>query len=167
MYSPASEDVVGGINSILEKARDAGCEVVFTRDVHAEDQFEGNQYYDEFKQWGEHVVEGSWGAELVDSLDVNEDDFVVDKPTYDAFYDTSLHEWLVLNGITDLIICGTLANVCVLHTASSAGFRDYKPVLIEDGIGYIEESHRKYALEHADWLFGEVDCIEDIEFGEE
>ena len=54
------------------------------------------------------------------------------------------------------MICGTLANVCVLHTAGSAGLRDFRPVLVEDAIGCIEEAHREYALEHADWLFGEV-----------
>ena len=67
--------------------------------------------------------------------------------------------------IDDLVICGTLANVCVLHTAGSAGLRDFRPVLIDDAIGYIEEDHHEYALDHADWLFGEVRERTDITFG--
>ena len=51
-----------------------------------------------------------------------------------------------------------------LHTAGSAGLRDYRPVLLEDAVGCIEESHREYALEHADWLFGEVRFREDVGF---
>ncbi len=43
----------------------------------------------------------------------------------------------------------------MLHTAGSAGLRDYRPVLVEDAVGYIEDEHSAYALEHADWLFGE------------
>ena len=62
------------------------------------------------------------------------------------------------------MICGTLANVCVLHTAGSAGLRDYRPVLVEDCIGAIEEDHREYALDHADWLFGEVIESDDVTF---
>jgi nicotinamidase-related amidase len=37
-------------------------------------------------------------------------------------------------------------------------------VLVEDAVGSIEESHREYALEHADWLFGEVTERETITF---
>ena len=52
----------------------------------------------------------------------------------------------------------------MLHTAGSAGLRDYRPILVEDAIGAIEEDHREYALEHADWLFGEVSTREDVAF---
>ncbi len=52
----------------------------------------------------------------------------------------------------------------MLHTASSAGLRDYRPILAEDAIGFIEESHREYAVDHADWLFGEVAERADIAF---
>jgi nicotinamidase-related amidase len=52
----------------------------------------------------------------------------------------------------------------VLHTAGSAGLRDYRPVLVEDCVGYIEDDHREYALEHADWLFGEVVGSDAVEF---
>jgi len=79
----------------------------------------------------------------------------VEKHTYDAFYNTELEGWLDARGIRDLVVCGTLANVCVLHTAGSAGLRDFRPILVTDAVGYIDPDHREYALEHADWLFGE------------
>ena len=137
---------------------------MYTRDVHPPEQFEDAHYYDEFERWGEHVVEGSWDAELHDDLDVEETDHVVEKHTYDAFHDTELDGWLSARGIDDLVFCGTLANVCVLHTAGSAGLRDYRPVLVEDAIGAIEDDHKAYALEHADWLFGEVAASGDVTF---
>ena len=164
-------DVVGGIAlrpylaDPVEDAREAGASVVFTRDVHPPEQFDGNHYYDEFDRWGEHVLEGSWEAELHPDLPVADEDHVVEKHTYDAFHGTELDGWLSARGIADLAICGTLANVCVLHTAGSAGLRDYRPVLVEDAVGCIEEGHREYALEHADWLFGEVRPLEEVGFG--
>jgi nicotinamidase-related amidase len=164
LYAPGSEDVIEPVVDLVERARDAGARVVYTRDVHPPGQFDGNHYYDEFERWGEHVVEGSWEAELVDELDVREDDLVVEKHTYDAFHETQLDGWLSARGVEDLAVCGTLANVCVLHTAGSAGLRDYRPVLVEDAIGAIEEDHREYALEHADWLFGEVEQQDDVTF---
>ena len=39
-----------------------------------------------------------------------------------------------------------------------------RPVLVEDAVGCIEEDHREYALDHADWLFGEVETSADVTF---
>lgn len=164
LYAPASEHVVEPIAELVEGAREAGAAVLYTRDVHPDDQFADSHYYDEFERWGEHVVEGTWGTEIADGLDVREDDHIIEKHTYDAFYNTELEGWLDARGIDDLLFCGTLANVCVLHTAGSAGLRDFRPVLVEDAIGYIEEDHHEYALDHADWLFGEVTDRENVEF---
>ncbi|SFR69952.1 cysteine hydrolase family protein [Halogeometricum limi] len=156
LYAPPSEAILDDVTALVADARDAGASVVYTRDVHPPEQFADAYYYDEFDRWGEHVLEGTWEAELVDALDVRDDDHVVTKHTYDAFHETELHGWLRAHGIDDLLFCGTLANVCVLHTAGSAGLRDYRPVLVEDAIGAIEDEHREYALDHAGWLFGEV-----------
>ncbi len=164
LYAPPSNNVIQPITSIVEKARDAGATIVYTKDVHPEDQFDGSYYYDEFEQWGEHVVEGTYGAQIHDEFDVRDDDVVIEKQTYDAFHNTNLDEVLRENGINTLVICGTLANVCVLHTAGSAGLRDYKPIILEDAVGYITEEQKDDALEHADWLFGEVETSNNVTF---
>jgi len=165
LYAPASEAVVEPIVSLIEDARPAGASIVFTRDVHPPEQFVDAHYYDEFARWGEHVLEGSWEAEIVDELPVQDADHVVEKHTYDAFYRTNFEGYLETHGIRDLLIVGTLVNVCVLHTAGSAGLRDYRPIIVEDAVGYIDGEHREYALEHADWLFGETTTLDAIEFG--
>jgi nicotinamidase-related amidase len=164
LYAPGSEEAIEPVGRVVDRAREAGVDVVWTRDVHPPEQFDDAHYYDEFDRWGEHVLEGSWEAELVEQLRPREDDLVVVKHTYDAFYRTELEGWLEAHGIDDLVVCGTLANVCVLHTASSAGLRDYRPVLVEDAVGCIEADHREYALDHADFLFGEVAPLDDLTF---
>ena len=164
LYAPDSAAAIEPVGDLVETAREAGASIVFTRDVHPPEQFENAHYYDEFDRWGEHVLEGSWEAELVEELTPREADLVVEKHTYDAFHETQLEGWLDAHGIDDLVVCGTLANVCVLHTASSAGLRDYRPILAADAIGFIEDDHREYALEHADWLFGEVTQRADVSF---
>ncbi|WP_435061997.1 cysteine hydrolase family protein [Halobaculum sp. EA56] len=164
LYAPPSEAAIEPVRTLAERAGEAGAPVVYTRDVHPPEQFDDAHYYDEFDRWGEHVVEGSWDAELVDDLPTEDADHVVEKHTYDAFYRTDLEGWLDTHGIDDLVICGTLANVCVLHTAGSAGLRDYRPVVVEDALGFIDEGHREYAVEHADWLFGETTTLENVAF---
>ena len=164
LYAPGSEAVIEPIGELVARARAAGTHVVFTRDVHPPDQFEDNYYYDEFDRWGEHVVEDSWEAEVVEDLPVKDADHVVEKHTYDAFQKTEFEGWLNARGIRDLVFVGTLANVCVLHSAGSAGLRDFRPLLVEDCIGAIEDDPREYALDHADFLFGEVVDSDDIAF---
>ena len=165
LHAPASEACVEPVTDLVARARDADARVVYTRDVHPPGQFDGAHYYDEFERWGEHVVEGSWEAELVDELNPAGDrEHVVEKHTYDAFHETELDGWLSARGVEDLLVCGTLANVCVLHTAGSAGLRDYRPVIVEDALGYIEESDREYAVDHADWLFGERTTLDAVAF---
>ncbi|MXR40168.1 isochorismatase family protein [Halobaculum sp. WSA2] len=164
LYAEPSEAAIEPVRTLVERAGDAGASVVYTRDVHPPEQFEDAHYYDEFDRWGEHVVEGSWDAELVEDLPTEDADHVVEKHTYDAFHNTELEGWLDARGVDDLVICGTLANVCVLHTAGSAGLRDYRPVVVEDALGYITEDHREYAVDHADWLFGETAALADVTF---
>ena len=164
LYAEPSEAAVEPVTAVVDRAHNAGTHVVYTRDVHPPAQFDDTHYYDEFDRWGEHVVEGSWDAALLDALDVQDADHVVEKHTYDAFYHTELEGYLTAHGIDDLLICGTLANVCVLHTAGSAGLRDFRPVIVEDALGYITEDHRTYAVEHAEWLFGETTTLDDVTF---
>ncbi|WP_410766356.1 cysteine hydrolase family protein [Haloferax sp. DFSO60] len=164
LYAPGSEAAIEPVIELVAAAREAGTRIVYTRDVHPPDQFDDAHYYDEFDRWGEHVVEGTWDAELLGELDVRDEDLIVEKHTYDAFYETQLDGWLTARGIHNLLICGTLANVCVLHTAGSAGVRDYRPILVTDAIGSLEDAHKEYAVEHAEWLFGETATLDSIEF---
>jgi nicotinamidase-related amidase len=164
LSAPESEAAIEPVAALVEQAREAGAQIVFTRDVHAPDQFEDTHYVDEFERWGEHVLEGSWGAELVAELPVTAADHVVEKHTYDAFYGTDLEAFLRQQGIQDLLFVGTLANVCVLRTAGSAALRDFRPVLVEDALGYVDPEHLAYATTHADWVFGEVASRSEITF---
>ena len=166
LYAPGSEAAIEDCVTLVEQAREARASVVYTRDVHPPEQFEDAHYYDEFEQWGEHVLEGSWDAELVSELSPREEELVVMKHTYDAFHQTNLDGWLSAHNIKNLVFGGTLANVCVLHTAGSAGLRDYRPLLVEDAIGALEEDHREYALDHAEWLFGERASLSEVSLSE-
>lgn len=156
LYAPPSENVIGDIEEFVQYMRTRGSPIIFTKDTHTNEQFEELDHYNEFDRWGEHAVQGTSEHEIVDGLTIEDTDSVIEKRTYDAFHNTSLDEDLENYGIDTVIVVGTLANVCVLHTASSAALNDYNTVVVEDLVGYIEESDKEYALEHVDWLFGNV-----------
>ena len=164
LYAAGSQAVLDPLVTFAARAAAAGCALVATRDVHPRAQFADAHAYDEFDRWGEHVVEGTAGAALVDAVAALPPDVVVAKHTYDAFHETQLAGWLTAHGIDTLCVCGTLANVCVLHTAAQAALRDLRVIMCADAIGAIEPAHHTMALEHAAWLFAEVTETDGVAF---
>ncbi len=162
LYSERSESVIEPIQDFVSKARRAGCTIVYTRDVH-EEEFR-TRYYDEFERWGEHCVRGTDDTEIVAELEPREEEKVVEKGTYSGFYSTNMEQYLQFSGVENVIVVGVLTNVCVLHTAAEAALRDYRTIVLEDCTEALEDSHKRYALNHVDWLFGEVKSSEEIEF---
>ncbi len=58
LFAPGSESAIEPLPDSSPRPRRRRA-VVYTRDVHPPDQFDGTHYYDEFDRWGEHVVEGT------------------------------------------------------------------------------------------------------------
>ena len=110
---PDAEGTIPVIRSLLGLARESGMKVVFSQDTHADGDPEWNI-------WPEHAREGSWGWRIVDELAPREDEPVIRKVRYDAFYGTHLDHFLRLWGVDTLVVCGTVANICVHYTAASA-----------------------------------------------
>ena len=158
LYVPNAESTISPIRQLIAKARDSGARVIYTQDWHLKDD-------PEFKIWGEHAVAGSWGAEIVDELKPEKDDYVVKKLRYDAFFGTSLDYYLQVKGIDTLVITGTVANICVLHTAGSAALRWYKIVVHNDGISAITEFDYYATLRQVDFLYrGKITTTQGITF---
>jgi nicotinamidase-related amidase len=123
----AAERAIPAIKGLLERARAAGVRIFYTRDTHGADDLE-------FPIWGEHVLEGTWGWQIVDALTPLSGDRVIDKLRYDGFFGTSLDHELRVGGVKTTVVCGTAANVCVLHTAGSAALLGYNIVVPTDGV---------------------------------
>ena len=87
------------------------------------------------------------GWEINDFLKPESDDVIIDKKRYDAFYETSLEEILKKKGITDILIAGTMTEVCCDSTARSAMFRDYRVWIVSDLNFTRDENKHKYSLE--------------------
>jgi nicotinamidase-related amidase/alkylated DNA repair dioxygenase AlkB len=83
-------------------------------------------------------VKDSWGSEVVASLQnayaqqIDQEISIV-KHWYDAFEQTTLHQWLQAKQITKLAIAGVPTNVGVLQTAKLAMYLGYQ-VEILDGV---------------------------------
>jgi nicotinamidase-related amidase len=142
---PDAEATIPAIRTLLELAREHGMRVVYSQDTHREGD-------PEWRIWPEHAREGSWGWEIVDELAPARDDVVLRKLRYDAFYGTPLDHLLRLWGVDTLVICGTVANICVHYTAASAALRWYEVVIPCDAISALDPFDLESSLRQTAFL---------------
>ncbi len=154
---PDAEATVPTIRGLLGSARESGIKVVFTQDTH-------NEGDPEWEIWPEHVREGSWGWEIVEELKPLEDEVVIRKVRYDAFYGTHLDHFLRIWDVDTLIICGTVANICVHYTAASAALRWYGVIIPKDATSALDPFDLEASLRQTSFLFaGRITTSEAIE----
>lgn len=142
---PDAQATVPAIADLVRRFRAAGARVVFTQDTHRDGD-------PEFAIWPPHAIEGTHGHAIVDELHPLPDDTIIRKPRYDAFYGTPLDHLLRQWRITTLVICGTVANICVHYTASSAALRWYDVVIPRDATSALDPFDLAASLRQTTWL---------------
>lgn len=153
-----AEATVPTLQDVLERARSAGTHVLYTQDWHPVGD-------PEFAVWPEHVVMNTWGAEIVPELAPREGERVLQKPRYDGFYGTPLDHLLRLWGVRHVVVMGTVANICVLHTASSAALRWYDVTVVADAVSAVTDFDLQATLRQVTFLYqGTVVAAGDLVF---
>ncbi len=133
-------------SGLLGFARAHGVRVIYTQDTHREGD-------PEWQIWPEHAREGTWGWEIIPALRPDQDELVITKVRYDAFYGTPLDHLLRVGKIDTLIICGTVANICVHYTAASAALRWYDVIIPKDATSALEPFDLEASLRQTAFLF--------------
>jgi nicotinamidase-related amidase len=158
LYAEEAQRAIPVIAELLERARAAGVPVVYTQDWHGDAD-------PEFDVWGEHARADTWGARVVEPLAPEPGDEVIRKLRYDAFYGTPLDHRLRVLGVRHLVFTGTVANICVLHTAGSAGLRHYDVVVAHDAMGALTPFDRAATLRQVTFLYrGRVTSAAGVRF---
>jgi nicotinamidase-related amidase len=157
---PAAADTIARQRQLLDAARQAGVRIAYTQDTHFEND-------PEWELWPEHCRRGSWGWQIIDELKPEAKDLVCRKNRYDGFYGTRLEHFLShIWEIKHLVIFGTVSNICVAHTAASAGLRWYHIVVPADGISAQTEFDQALTLRQVSFLYNGdvVRSVADIQF---
>jgi len=160
---PAASETIPRIRELLESAREKDVRVIYTQDTQVEND-------PEFDVWPEHCIKGSWGWEIIEELRPRESDLICRKNRYDGFYGTWMDHFLSsIWNIEHVVIMGTVSNICVAHTAASAGLRWYHVVVPADGISALNEFDQALTLRQVSNLYAGdvVRSAQDITFSEE
>jgi nicotinamidase-related amidase len=144
---PAASETVPNIAQLVERAREQSVRIAYTQDTQVEDD-------PEFDIWPAHCVRGTWGWEIVEDLQPRDGDLICRKNRYDGFYGTWLDHFLgKIWQVESVVIVGTVSNICVAHTAASAGLRWYQVVVPADGISALTEFDQALALRQVSGLY--------------
>lgn len=151
--------------TLIDAARAAGVPVIFTRYVYRSDYRDGGVLVQDLLPAladTKSLASGTWDADLVDELVPSEDDFVIDKNRYSAFYGTRLEPILTSLDIDSLVICGVTTNMCVETSARDASQRDYHVFVVSDATGELDQARHDMALNTLGFGFGWIVTAEDV-----
>lgn len=101
-------------------------------------------------------------SEIIDEIIVKPEDYVIDKYSYGAFYNTPLEDILRAHGVEYVIICGAAMPVCINDTVSGAFDRQFKVTVVADATASFTEEFRHYSLDLFAMKYARVIDVADI-----
>jgi ureidoacrylate peracid hydrolase len=133
------------IKKLISAARERGIRVIYVVHYYSPDLREtggpnSGYWYNvhirgirEHPEWRDKaIIRGTWGAEIVKEIKPQENEVVVPKPKYNAFFGTDLDTILKTFGLKYLLFAGVATNICVEAAIRDACNLDYFPILISD-----------------------------------
>src|SRR5262249_20799035 len=91
------------------------------------------------------LLEGSWGAQIVDELTPRRGEYVVAKKGYGGFANPALNTILRFHGVTTCAVAGITTAICVSSTIRGGVEYNYRMVLVEDAVS--EQSREMHEAE--------------------
>lgn len=153
------------IRALLEAARRAGLQIIFTREGHRPSLDSAPPSFIERTAFAGHpigkpgplgrlLIRGEKGHDIVEELKPLPTETVIDKPGKGAFYATDLETILRQRGITHLIFTGLTTNCCVESTVREANDRGFWNLIVPDCVAASSEPLHANALHGMTYLGG-------------
>jgi len=144
-----SRKIVGPIVKEIRRARRSGALIVFLNDTHLPDDRE-------FRLWGPHAIEGSWGAELIPEIkaEMRRGDIVIHKFRYSAVFGTRLDAVLRHHGVRAVELVGACASICVMETARDLLDLGYEVTVLRKGVIDFDAESLDTALRRMERVLG-------------
>lgn len=142
---------------LLKRAREKHIPVIFCNDAH----IKGIDH--ELKLWGNHAISGTFGAEVIPELSLDESDYVVPKRRYSGFFHTDLELLLKELGVDTLIITGLHTHMCVRHTSADAYCLGYNIIIPKDATDSFTKEDYESGIEYLKTVYGaEISCVDEV-----
>lgn len=151
--------IISKIKHLISTFRESGRPIIFTRHVHHPERIDvGIMGW----WWEGMCIEGSTESEIHDDLRPLQNEKIIFKHRYSAFYNTDLEIILRCLNIKDLVISGIMTNMCCESTARDAYNRDYRVFFLADGTGSINEEMHCASLLNLSFGFSYITTVDKI-----
>jgi len=156
LANPRAQRIVDPLRRLLDHARENGWVIVFSNDAHKPGD-------PELKIWGEHAMEGTPGAAVIDELEPREGEVVSPKRTYGAFDETGLADELKERGVDKVVITGQHTHICVRHSSYGALRHGFEVTVPRDAVCAFEGVDEDEALEYLKMAYGaDVTTVDEL-----
>lgn len=122
-FLPSIPSIIPRINKLIDYFHLNNLIVIFTK--HIDKLNENNMM---LKWWKGYIDKDNPLSQLDNNLNTN-NSIIIEKNTYDAFYNTDLENILKSNSIKQIIITGVVTHLCVETTIRNAFIRNYEVIL--------------------------------------
>lgn len=145
-------NVIDPLKRLVVAARKNDVPVIYAVDAHYPQDVEV------VRQWGNHAIKGTEGAQVIAELQPDlAKDYVVEKRTYSGFYETGLDPLLRSlyggDGAKTVVLGGLHTQLCVRHTAADAFFRGYHIIVAKDGVEAFSEADQEQGLRYLEYVY--------------
>lgn len=139
--NPRAEKIIPNVQQLLAVAHQQNIPVIYCSDSHLPVDHE-------LEVWGEHCMQGTWGAEIIPQLTPQEHDYTLTKHTYCAFFETGLNTLLRELDVDTIVLAGVVTNICIVHTAAAGFFNDYQVIVPPETTDAVNEQLYKTTLDY-------------------
>ncbi len=101
-------------------------------------------------------------SDIVDEITPNPHDYVIEKYGYSAFKDTNLNSVLLSEGISSLIIIGTVTQICVADTVHDAFSLGYRVLVVSDLVTSFDPELQDAFIKNFSMKFGWVEKSREV-----
>jgi len=108
------------------------------------------------------IVEGTWGAQIVDELKPHKGAHLIIKKGYGGFNNTPLDTILRNYGVNTCVVCGVTTCVCVSTTIRGGVELNYRMIVVSDAVAEIQRVLHEAELKTMAWAFAEVKTTDEV-----
>lgn len=150
-------EAVAPTQRLIAAARAKGLPIIYINDCHR-----AGKYDREFEKRAPHCIEGTWGAEVIEELAPQEEDYCIPKRRFSGFYQTDLDLVLRELGVKTVIATGVVTNICVRSTCHDAFFLGYNVIVPSDCVRATGPREQESTLWDIETHFGTVTVADEI-----
>jgi ureidoacrylate peracid hydrolase len=108
------------------------------------------------------LVEGSWGAQVIDQLKPREGEHVVIKKGFGGFSNTPLDTILRNLRVSTCVIAGVTTCVCVSSTVRGGVEHNYHMMLVSDAVAEVDRGTHEAELQTMARVFADVKTTDEV-----